>query len=121
MHAQFAASLAVGLQRRHDVAIDLDDVERASQCEHGGGDRAATGTDFDQPLAGARIDGANDAVDRAGVVQEVLTVALLGVTVLHQCDAWSRARRPSSSASVSAACRLPGSALRVPARSSAVP
>ncbi len=109
------------LQRRHDVAIDLDHVEPARQRKDRCRDRAAAGADFHEPIARTRVDGAHDPVDRAGVVQEVLPVALLGVTVLHQCDAWRRARWLSSSASANAACRLPGSALRVPARSSAVP
>jgi len=84
VHAQLTAPLAVRLQGRDDVRIDLDDVQRAGQRQHGCGDGAPARADFDETIARARIDGADDTVDRAGVVQEVLPVTLLGVAVLHQ-------------------------------------
>ena len=114
VHAQVAAAAAAALEFRHHVAVDLDDVERARGLEQRHGDRAAPGTDLDQAVAGLRRDGAHDAVDRPGIVQEVLAEALLGA-------AQGRRAAQSSTASRTAARRLPASARPVPARSRAVP
>ena len=80
-------------------------------------DRAAPRSDLHQPLAGLRVDRAHDPVDRAGVVEKVLSVALLRPA--HVRDRPPRAA--SSMASETASSRLPGSARPRPAMSSAVP
>ena len=117
-----AAMAAILFEQRNDVMVDFDDVQRACTLEQGRGNRAAARAYLDQPIARLGVDGADDALDRAGVMQEMLAIALFGKARPHQLNAPRFLPRPlRSSASANAACRLPASAFDVPARSSAVP
>ena len=77
--------------------------------------------DLDQRIGRLRRDCAQDPLDDVRVVQEVLPEALLGQRGVARGSGSHGCLAMSLSASSSAACRLPTSALPVPARSSAVP
>ena len=111
VHDQLAQRADPRLQFGDHVAVDLDDFQASRAREQVAGQRAQSRSDLDQWLPGLRIDGRDDARDHLLVMQEVLAEALAGA--YH--------RLAQSSASSSAAARLPASARPVPARSSAVP
>ena len=103
-----------------EVAVDLDDVEMTETLDEGLRHRAEAGADLDHGLALLRADGLNDIADGVGVGKKVLTEALArAMPCLHAGRPCSWAA--ISSASSTAAKRLPGSAVPCPARSSAVP
>jgi hypothetical protein len=78
---------------------------------------AFAGSNLDQALARQRPHRLDDARDDSGVMQEMLAEALAGAVIHPRV-----VPRPAiSSASSSAATRLPGSARPVPAMSNAVP
>ena len=110
-----AASRAALAEARHQVAVDLDHVQRARAPRAAAREGAAPG-----PISTMRSPGCG-AIARtirsmvAGIVQEVLAEALAGAASPLRAAAHERA------ASRSAASRLPASARPVPARSSAVP
>ena len=112
------------LQMRGQVAIDLDGIEPLGGLEQGGGHHPLARADFQQVIAGARVDGHDDALHHAVIAQKVLSEALAR-RVIHggarlgwgQC---ARRRARSAAASI-AASKLPGSARPLPARSRAVP
>jgi hypothetical protein len=64
-------------ERRHQITVELDDVQAGSSLEQRHGDRAATGPDFQQPFPGARRDRVDDGGDDAGRMQEMLSQPLL--------------------------------------------
>src|SRR5690606_7368118 len=121
-------------QRREQVAVELDRGQSAVAVEQGQRQRTLAGPDLDDVVAGTGIDRQHDALDHAAVVQEVLAEVLLGVAaeaigVARVAGARGRAlpahapaRRSASRLQASlAANRLDGSAVPVPAMSSAVP
>src|SRR6185369_16088845 len=87
------------------------------------GERGQAGPDLDQVVAGPRIDRIDDPLDVVGVDQEVLAEALAGNVRDQAVRGGACCAR--TSASSSAATRLPTSAVRSrsgsAARSSAVP
>jgi len=114
VQAQRATIATTLLQHRDHVPVDLDHVDCAGRGKQRDSHRAASRADLDQPVAAGGRDGAHDAPDRPGIVQEVLAQALLGAVHRRRAAHSSTARR-------SAARRLPASARPVPARSRAVP
>src|SRR5690606_24237019 len=64
------------LQDGDQVQVQLDHIQACAAVQQTFGERALTRADFHQALAVARVDGAQDAVDDAGVVQEILAEAL---------------------------------------------
>ena len=112
-----------------EITVELDGREMAGSIDERLGERAESGADLDQMLAGFRVDGGDDAPDDIGIAQEILSEALALPVALYfgahvPLSPWA-ARRSSTEASrqasVTASKRLPGSARPVPARSSAVP
>ncbi len=120
MQAEAIEKTELAHQDRVQILVQLDHVKARAAGQQARGDGALTGTDLDQMIGFTRTDRANDAVDHAGVVQEVLTKALarlvlgkLTHTALRALIIWMAVSR--------ATCRLPGLAWPVPARSRAVP
>src|SRR5690606_3226871 len=117
-------------QRSDQVAVELDDGQRAMTLEQRQGQRALAGADLDQPVLRARCDRVDDTLDIGLLVQEVLPERFLGAaeTARGWCahagapsaSAWRRAAASCAQVPM-AAIRLVGSARPVPARSSAVP
>jgi hypothetical protein len=60
-------------EARREIAIDLDHREPASALKQRAGQRTQAWSDLYQVVAGARIDGGDDALDVVAVDQEVLT------------------------------------------------
>ncbi len=100
-------------QAGSEITVDLDDVERAGRGQQRPRDGALARADFHQRLASARRDARDDALDHAGIVQEVLAKA-----PARADQAWCST---IAAAVASAARRLPEAARPLPARSSAVP
>lgn len=71
------------LQLSRQIPIQLDDIEAAAGLQQGAGESPETGADFHYPLAGFRADGAHDARDYGGVVEEVLAEALARSMSMH--------------------------------------
>src|SRR6185295_19722494 len=63
-------------QARREVAVDLDDGQRAGALEQRRRERAAPGTDLDERIARTRIDLEDDPLDDRRVDEEVLAEAL---------------------------------------------
>jgi len=72
--ARVGAELA--LQDGDQVEVQLDHVELRAAAEQALGQRALARADLQQALVLLGADGAQDAVDDAGIVQEVLAEAL---------------------------------------------
>jgi hypothetical protein len=104
-------------QARGQVAVELDRGQRADAREQREGERAFARADLDEALARLRVDRAQQPVDDAALVQEMLPEALLH----HVRFGHGRARSNVSTANATAVARLDGSARPVPAMSSAVP
>ncbi|MNE30905.1 hypothetical protein D3C80_1244460 [compost metagenome] len=71
------------LQQGQQVLVQLDHVQLGAAAEQTLGKGALTGADFHHVLARAGMDGAQDAVDDAGIVQEVLAEALAGAVLVQ--------------------------------------
>ncbi len=113
-----------GLQRfqsGNDVAIDLDDAQCAAAFEDRNRQGAEPRADLDEDLSGPRVDGAHDPFDHVGIVQEVLSKALLGGVSADRGPAHRVLASARSMARRKAAARLPAEARPLPARSRAVP
>ena len=110
-------------QQRHEIAIDLDGIERAGLArEQLAGERTVSGSDLHQVLAGAGVKRAHDAGDHRRVVQEMLAEALTARRLARSRDAGHQRRCTARRLAMrTAAARLRQSAWPVPARSSAVP
>jgi hypothetical protein len=78
------------------------------------GNGALAWPDLDDDVVLGSIDGAQYRIDNAGINEEVLAESFARTVTRHQLAA-------SFAASSTAAIRLPGSALPVPAMSKAVP
>ena len=76
MDPQRAIGRYFGTQLANRVAIDFHDIERVDAFEQRQRQRAQAGTDFDDRLSGARIEGIQDPRDDRAIVQEVLAEAL---------------------------------------------
>src|SRR3546814_3681745 len=74
---EFAVRARGGGERLQQVAVEFDRRERAVALEQREGHRALAGADLDQPVAGLRVDGVDDPVDHAALVQEVLAEGFL--------------------------------------------
>ncbi|KAG1530666.1 hypothetical protein G6F50_017164 [Rhizopus delemar] len=125
---QLAQRLGGGGQRRDQVAVELDHRQLRMHAQQRQRDRALARTDFDQAVAVFRIDRHHDLVDVVAIGQEMLAKLLLGRGGEHRAGGGMRGIhalsvrcRASCAHSVVAACRLEGSAMPRPARSSAVP
>jgi hypothetical protein len=70
------------VQRADQVAIQLDDIERADRGQESLRDGALTGADLDDAFAGCGGNRPVDTVDHLAVVKEVLSEALT-CAVLH--------------------------------------
>ncbi len=64
------------LQDRHQIAVELNYVELRAAVEQAFGQRALARADLQHVLAVAGMDGAQDAVNNPGVMQEVLAKTL---------------------------------------------
>ena len=58
------------------VLVQLHDVELGAAVEQAFGQCALARADFQQAVIGLGVDGTQDAVDDAGIVQEILAEAL---------------------------------------------
>lgn len=97
MYAQTSIhALCQLLERWHQIAVELDDIQVGSGIEQWQGYRAAAGPDLQQAFAGARTDGVDDAGDNAGRVQEMLPQPLLGFGMAFQETLLSTAIIPSA-------------------------
>ncbi|MCY1455998.1 hypothetical protein D9M71_731840 [compost metagenome] len=76
MQAEVAAISELVLQDRHQVFVQLHHVQLCATAQQAFGQGALARADFQQVFAGLGVDGTQDAVDDAGVVQEVLAEAL---------------------------------------------
>jgi len=120
---EFAVRLRRGGEGRDEVPVEFDDRERAVPIEQREGDGALAGADFDEAIAGPRVHGLHDLRDDALLVQEVLAEVLLraglerGGLVAHAAISLRAMRAQMDTA----ANRLEGSAMPLPASSSAVP
>src|SRR3546814_12355432 len=74
---EFAVRARGGGERLQQVAVEFDRRERAVALEQREGHRALAGAALDQPVAGLRVDGVDDPVDHAALVQEVLAEGFL--------------------------------------------
>ena len=101
-------------QPAHEVAVQLHEMQPATAAGEGVRDRALAGSNLYNEVVTVRTDRANDRVDHAGIGQEMLAKALPRAVPGHQ-------RRAMCRASSTAASRLPGSAMPLPAMSNAVP
>ncbi|MCY1514918.1 hypothetical protein D9M68_494840 [compost metagenome] len=70
------------LEQRNQVLVQLDHVEMRAATGQALGEGALAGADFHQAFACTRVNGAQDAVDDAGVVQEVLAEAFAGAVLV---------------------------------------
>ncbi|MNP06943.1 hypothetical protein D3C76_989480 [compost metagenome] len=80
------------LELRDQVEVELDHVEPGAAVHQSFGQRALARADLHQMLAFARGDGTQDAVDDAGVMQEVLAEALARAVLVrlgHRRLQWS--------------------------------
>ena len=116
---QFADAVRGLGERRDEIAVELDDGQRAVLPEQRKGDRALARSDFNQVVARLRVDREHDFLDDVAIMQEVLAQLFLR-RFLEMAHARLRACA-SCAHSATAAIRLEGSALPVPAISSAVP
>ncbi|MNG06556.1 hypothetical protein D3C84_898040 [compost metagenome] len=64
------------LQDGNEVQVQLDHIELGAAGQQALGEGALAWADFQQVLARAGVDAAQDAVDHACIVQEVLAEAL---------------------------------------------
>src|SRR5574343_42074 len=103
-------------QAGDQVTVAFDDVQVIDPLQQGLGDGAEAWADFDYRITTLWIDGRNDGTDDALVDQEVLAKSFAGDVAFH-ADFLCAMR----AASLTASNKLPGSALPVPASSSAVP
>ncbi|MNN56089.1 hypothetical protein D3C81_1710000 [compost metagenome] len=71
------------LQQGQQVLVQLDHVQLGAAAEQALGKGALAGADFHHVLARARMDGAQDAVDDTGIVQEVLAETLAGAVLVQ--------------------------------------
>ena len=72
-------SVAVGrLQARYQVPVEFDNVELAVAGHQKLGQRALPRANFDQMLIRLRVYRADDPVDNAGILEEVLAEAFSG-------------------------------------------
>jgi hypothetical protein len=69
---------AAFLQRFDQVTVKLDHLQPACGLQQGQGDGALARADLHQPVAGLRVDGADDAADNARVMQKILAEAFPG-------------------------------------------
>ncbi len=76
VQAEIAATGKLVLQDRHQVLVQFHHVQLCPAAQQAFGQGALAGADFQQMFAGLGVDGTQDAVDDAGVVQEVLAEAL---------------------------------------------
>src|SRR5690606_25644013 len=111
-------------QRGHQVAIKLDHRHLAMALEQRERDGTLSRADLHQVVAGLGIDRLDDLVDDGAVVQEVLPEVLLGG--LGEGVRSHRDMAPVRAVAIAeqvrtAANRLEGSAVPLPAISSAVP
>ncbi|MNI61639.1 hypothetical protein D3C73_1169200 [compost metagenome] len=125
---QFTQRFGGGGQRRDQVAVELDHRHLRVHAQQRQGDRTLARADLDQAVAVPGIDRHHDLVDVVAVGKEVLAELLLGRGGKHRAGGGMRGShvlsvrcRASRAHSVVAACRLEGSAMPRPARSSAVP
>ena len=110
-----------GLQRRVQVAVEFDRGECAVLPQQREGQRALAGADLDDGVAGLRVRRLHDLVDDPAVVEEVLAEVFLGgFAEGGRAHAGIRLRAKRAQVRI-AAYRLEGSALPLPASSSAVP
>ena len=113
--------------KRARVALDGDHLPGALRQERAR-QAAGTGPDLDDGDAGKRSSGAGDLSGQVEVEQEVLAKRLAGFEPMRRDDfaqrgqpVRSEAHRVNRSASLSAAMRLAGFAIPLPAMSNAVP
>ena len=107
-------------QQGMQIVVEFNHIELCTTAQQTLGNGALSWANFNQMLAFARTDRAQDTIDHARIMQEVLTKALarpVGGKVTHvRAPAFIMLMAVSS-----ATRRLPGSARPVPARSRAVP
>src|SRR5690606_18465171 len=66
----------------NQVQVQFHHVQVGAAVQQSLGQCALAGTDLNQTFAGAGADGAQDAIDHAHVVQEVLTEAFAGAVLI---------------------------------------
>ncbi len=76
VQAEIIAASELVLQDRDQVLVQLDNVQLSATAQQAFGQGALARADFQQVFAGLGVDGAQDAVDDACIVQEVLAEAL---------------------------------------------
>ncbi|MCY1447661.1 hypothetical protein D9M71_642910 [compost metagenome] len=76
VQAEVVAVSELLVEDRDQVLVQLDHVQLCAARQQAGSQGALTRADFQHALAGLGVDRAQDAVDDAGVVQEVLAKAL---------------------------------------------
>ena len=92
---------AKGRQQAGDqVAVELDDIERAGAGRELFCQRALARPDLHQVVVGARIDGPHDTVDNAGIVQEILAETLARAMLGFVHGAYCTAVRPFAYSSI---------------------
>src|SRR5690606_2267033 len=120
VQGELRVAAEAGLQHGMQVVIEFDHVKLAAAGEQAFGQGTLARADLDQMLSFARGNAAQDAVDHAVIVQEILTETLARPVWSKFGHCWPRA-----SIMLMAVCRatfrLPTSTRPVPARSNAVP
>jgi hypothetical protein len=74
----------IGTQARDQITVQLNHMQGGAAIEQRPGERARAGTDLDQGFARLRVEGVEDALHDAAVVQEVLAEALFRLKVGHK-------------------------------------
>ena len=72
-------AVEIGAQAHGQIAVQLNHVQGCAAFQQRPGQCAGTGADLDQDFARLRVEGIEDALHDAVVVQEVLAEALLGL------------------------------------------
>jgi len=72
-----------GTQARDQIAVKLNHVQGCAAFQQRPGQCAVAGADLDQNFARLRVEGVEDALHDAAVVQEVLAEALFRLKMGH--------------------------------------
>ena len=86
----------IGGESRGEIAVDLDGVEMPGALDQRPRQRGETRTDLDQPVAGLRRDGVDDARDVVRIGEEILAKALPGLVAVHRREPMASAHSARS-------------------------
>ncbi|MNN57866.1 hypothetical protein D3C81_1728780 [compost metagenome] len=94
------------LQDGNEVQVQLDHIELGAAGQQALGEGALAWADFQQVLARTGVDAAQDAVDHACIVQEVLAEALARAVLVFGHGTAPSFRLQASSKSVKRKCKV---------------